>query len=178
MKKVCWAYLFWYLLSAIAICYLLSGIWYLAYWHCVKYPNMKELLYRIIPTSIYKELSKSYYFLLDTLYNTDPDLIKAIRNGFVLTVLIITTFAFFPGEPMDFSSSSSFNQENQKGKEYDNDLSVTNILGSRMIFRLVMWVILIIGGIIILEKSYGLDLGYILSLYFPKETIVFRRIFT
>lgn len=139
---------------------------------------MKDLLYHIIPTSLYKELSKSYFLLLESLDNTDPDLIKAVRNGFILTVLIVTTFSFFPGEPMDVSL---FHKEHELGEHKDDSvLNVggepsRNIFCSRMKFRLLMWVIVIIGGIIILEKSYGFDLVYILSLSFPKETVVVRR---
>jgi hypothetical protein len=139
---------------------------------------MKDLLYRILPTSLYKKLSKSYFFLLESFHNTDPDLIKAIRHGFILTILIITTFSFFPGEPMDFSS---LDEERKRGEGDDNSFSnldevSANTFSTRVKYRLVVWIMILIGGIIILQTSYDIDLGYILSIYFPKETLIFQRI--
>lgn len=139
---------------------------------------MKDFLYRIIPTSLYKELSKSYFLLLESLHNTDPDLIKAVRNGFILTILIVTTFAFFPGEPMDISSLDKESKIGEGGDESFSNIDEVsaNTFSTRVKVRLVVWIMILIGGIIILRTSYGIDLGYVLSMYFPKETLIFQRI--
>ncbi len=139
--------------------------------------------------SVYNHISTQYQELIQYVssIDVDPGIYKAINAGVLIGIGILSFLSFYPGEPFDYSpeadsSSSSYTDktasknnksasQEQKSKvkdEGDDEISI-NIVG---IFNACFYGFILLGGLFIIERSYGISVKDLFRWYFPREAEV------
>ncbi len=146
-----------------------------------------DFIHQIIPVPVYNHISTQYQELIQYVnsIDVDPGIYKAVNAGVLIGIGILSILSFYPGEPFDYSpdadspSSNNKNSSNHdarngqersaKVKDEVDDGTNINIIG---IFNACFYGFILLGGLFILERSYGISAKGLFRWYFPREAAV------
>ena len=157
-----------------------------------------QLLYQITPTVVYIKLSNLYHQILEHLLQleVDPKLYDAVNRGVILGVAILSFFILFPGEPFEMKLKDNHDtdkhtlkkQESQKTNVFEKNgkmkehtpqnkhksekVDEGNQGHVTLMMNIGFYALLFIGGLFILDRSYGISFKSVLKHYLPREAAV------
>jgi|AntRauTorckE5430_2_1112549.scaffolds.fasta_scaffold12437_2 hypothetical protein len=157
-----------------------------------------KLLYQITPTTVYIKLSTFYHRALEHLLQleVDPKLWYAVNRGVLLGVAILSFLILFPGEPFDFlikdDHATDKDTLKEEGNHKENVLKKNGKLKERQLQKeqksdrvgdgdqvnvsFIMYIgfysLLFVGGVFILDRSYGITFKHAFKHYLPREAVV------